>query len=276
MMTLSVSDPIHPTAVISSEAEIAPDVQIGPYAIIEGQVRIEPGCVIESHACLSGPLSMGRDNFVGHGAVLGKSPQHKGYRGEETSLRIGDENVFREHVTVHRGTMQGTGETWIGDRNLFMIGCHLGHDVRVGSGCTLVNGALVAGHVTLGDSCILSGHSAIQQRVRIGRLAMLGGLGSTSKDIPPFVLQQGYNSVTGLNTIGLRRAGFDKETILALREAFRILFKEGRTRHNALDRIVSDLGSFPEVMEFVTFIREAAQGINPIRSSERQRGTIHE
>jgi UDP-N-acetylglucosamine acyltransferase len=275
-MSLSVTDLIHPTAVISSEAEIAPDVQIGPYAIIEGQVRIEPGCIIEGHACLCGPLTMGRDNFVGHGAVLGKSPQHKGYRGEETSLRIGDENVFREHVTVHRGTIQGTGETRIGDRNLFMIGCHLGHDVRVGSGCTLVNGALVAGHVTLGDSCILSGHSAIQQRVRIGRLAMLGGLGSTSKDIPPFVLQQGYNSVTGLNTIGLRRAGFDKETILALREAFRILFKEGRTRHNALDRIVSDLGSFPEVMEFVTFIREAAQGINPIRSSERQRGTIHE
>jgi UDP-N-acetylglucosamine acyltransferase len=275
-MSTLTSELVHPTAVICPEAELPSDVQVGPYAIIEGPVRVGPGTIIEGHACLNGPIEMGRDNFVGHGAVLGKSPQHKGYRGEETSLRICDENVFREHVTVHRGTIQGTGETRIGDRNLFMIGCHLGHDVRVGSGCTLVNGALVAGHVTLGDSCILSGHSAIQQRVRIGRLAMLGGLGSTSKDIPPFVLQQGYNSVTGLNTIGLRRAGFDKETILALREAFRILFKEGRTRHNALDRIVSDLGSFPEVMEFVTFIREAAQGINPIRSSERQRGTIHE
>jgi len=219
---------------------------------------------------------MGRDNFVGHGAVLGKSPQHKGYRGESTTLRVGDENVFREHVTVHRGTQQGTGETWIGDRNLFMIGCHIGHDARVGSGCTLVNGALVAGHVVLGDHCILSGHSAIQQRVRIGRLAMLGGLGSTSKDIPPFVLQQGYNCVTGLNTIGLRRAGFGKETIQALRNAFRILFKEGRTRTNALDRIESDLGTIPEVAEFVAFIREAASGINSIRSAVRQRGTVQE
>jgi UDP-N-acetylglucosamine acyltransferase len=274
VMSLSVTELIHPTAVISSEAEIAPDVQIGPYTIIEGRVRIESGCVIEGHACLCGPMTMGRDNFVGHGAVLGKSPQHKGYRGEETSLRIGDENVFREHMTVHRGTSQGNGETWIGDRNMFMIGSHIGHDARVGNGCTLVNGALLAGHVVLYDGCILSGHSAIQQRVRIGRLAMLGGLGSTSKDIPPFILQQGYNCVTGLNTIGLRRAGFTTETIGALREAFRILFKEGRTLSNALDRIEADLGMIPEVMEFVTFIREAKIGINTIRLSDRHRGSL--
>jgi UDP-N-acetylglucosamine acyltransferase len=273
-MTLAVTDLIHPTAVISSEAEIAPDVQIGPYALIDGPVRIGQGCNIEGHACLSGPLTLGRDNFVGHGAVLGKSPQHKGYCGEPTSLVIGDENVFREHVTVHRGTAQGTGETRIGDRNLFMIGSHLGHDVWVGDGCTLVNGALVAGHVVLQDGCILSGHSAVQQRVRIGRLAMLGGLGSTSKDIPPFVLQQGYNCVTGLNTVGLRRAGFSPETIAALREAFRMLYKEGRTQKTALERIEADLGSVPEVTEFVGFIRETTQGINPARSGERQRRTF--
>ncbi len=273
-MTLSVTDLIHPTAVISSEAEIAHDVQIGPYAIIEGPVRVGPGCVIESHACLCGPLSMGRDNFVGHGAILGKSPQHKGYRGEATWLRIGDENVFREHVTVHRGTLQGTGETWIGDRNLMMIASHVGHDARVGDGCTLVNGALVAGHCTLADNCILSGYSAVQQRVRIGRLAMLSGLASTTKDIPPFVLQQGYNCVTGLNTIGLRRAGFTSEAIIALREAFRILYKEGRSQTTALDRIEADLGSFLQVKEFVGFIRETTLGINPARSTERQRRTF--
>jgi UDP-N-acetylglucosamine acyltransferase len=273
-MSLSVTDLIHPTAVIASDVEIAPDVQIGPYVIIEGQVRIGPGCVIESHACLSGPLTMGRDNFVGHGAVLGKSPQHKGYRGEATSLRIGNENVFREHVTVHRGTLQGTSETWIGDGNLLMIGAHVGHDARLGNGCTLVNGALVAGHCILSDHCILSGHAAVQQRVRIGRLAMLSGLGSTSKDIPPFVLQQGYNCVTGLNTIGLRRAGLTSEAIAALREAFRILYKEGRSQTSALDLIEADLGTFPEVREFVTFIRETTLGINPARSGERQRRTF--
>ncbi|MFO0952279.1 MAG: acyl-ACP--UDP-N-acetylglucosamine O-acyltransferase [Isosphaeraceae bacterium] len=273
-MPLTISDLIHPTAVIDPEAEIAPDARIGPYAIIEGAVRIGPGCVVESHACLCGPLTMGADNFVGHGAVLGKSPQHKGYRGEPTSLRIGDRNVFREHVTVHRGTVQGNGETWIGDGNLFMIGSHLGHDCRVGSGCTLVNGALVAGHVTLEDHCILSGHSALQQRVRVGRLAMLGGLGSSSKDIPPFVLQQGYNCVSGLNVIGLRRAGMSNETIAALREAYRILYKEGRTQRSALDRICEDLGTVPEVVEFVNFVRESSLGINPARSGERQRRTF--
>jgi UDP-N-acetylglucosamine acyltransferase len=272
-MLLSLSELIHPTAVIGSEVELAPDVVVGPYAILEGPVTVGAGCVVEGHACLSGPLTMGTENFVGHGAVLGKSPQHKGYRGEPTRLRIGDKNVFREHVTVHRGTTQGGGDTWIGDGNLFMIGSHIGHDVRVGNGCTLVNGALVAGHVTLQDGCLLSGHAAVQQRVRIGRLAMLGGLGSTTKDIPPFVLQQGYNCVTGLNTIGLRRAGIPGDSISALREAFRILYKEGRAQGTALDRIEADLGTIPEVREFVMFIREAKLGINLARGGSRQRGT---
>ena len=273
-MPLTLTELIHPTAVIDPEAEISSGVRIGPYAIIEGPVRIGPGCEIESHACLSGPMTLGRDNFVGHGAVLGKSPQHKGYRGEATSLRIGDGNVFREHVTIHRGTTQSSGETRIGDNNLFMIGSHIGHDARVGNGCTLVNGALVAGHVTLEDACILSGHSAVQQRVRIGRLAMLGGLGSTTKDIPPFVLQQGYNCVSGLNVIGLRRSGITTESIAALREAFRVLYKEGRTQRSALDRIAEDLGHFAEVAELIAFVRESSLGINPARSADRQRRTF--
>lgn len=268
-MPLTMSDVIHPTAVIGSEVDLAPDVQVGPYTIIEGPVQVGPGTVIEGHACLTGPLTMGAGNFVGHGAVLGKSPQHKGYRGEETYLKIGNGNVFREHSTVHRGTVQGGCETVIGDRNLLMIGSHLGHDVRMGNDCTLINGALVAGHVTLQDGCILSGHSAIQQRVRVGRLAMLGGLGSTTKDIPPFVLQQGYNCVTGLNVIGLRRAGFPGEAINALRQAFRILYKEGRTLSNALERIASDLSHIAQVAEFIEFIKGSTLGINPSREGAR-------
>jgi UDP-N-acetylglucosamine acyltransferase len=274
VIPLTETELIHPSAVIDPEAEFAPDVRIGPYAIIEGPVRIGAGTVIESHACLSGPMSLGLDNFVGHGAVLGKSPQHRGYRGEPTTLRVGNGNVFREHVTIHRGTVMGAGETVIGDNNTFMIGSHVGHDCVVGNGCTLVNGALVAGHVVLNDGCILSGHSAVQQRVRIGRLAMLSGLGSTSKDVPPFVLQQGYNCVTGLNVIGLRRAGFTAEAIAALREAFRILYKEGRTLGLALDRILADIGQVPEVLEFVAFVRESTLGINPARSGDRQRRTF--
>ncbi len=273
-MALLLGEAIHPTAVIGCEAEISPDVQVGPFAIIEGPVRIGSGCVIEGHACLNGPLSLGAENFVGHGAVLGKSPQSRAYHQETTTVEIGDRNTFREYVTVHRGTVEGGGVTRIGDDNLFMIGSHVGHDCRVGDGCTLVNGALVAGHVHLHDGCILSGHSAIQQRVRVGRLAMLGGLGSTTKDIPPFILQQGYNCVTGLNLIGLRRAGMSAEAINALREAYRILYKEGRTQSAALERIEADFGQVPEVVEFLGFVRDSRVGINPARESTRQRRTF--
>jgi UDP-N-acetylglucosamine acyltransferase len=274
-MALVDSELIHPTAMIDPEAVIAPDSQIGPYVIIEGPVQIGPGCVIEAHSSLCGPLIMGRDNFVGHGAVLGKSPQHRGYRGEPTGLQIGDGNVFREFVTVHRGTVQGHGVTRIGDRNMFMVGSHVGHDVRVGNGCTVVNNALLAGHVCLDDDCILSGNTAVQQRVRIGRLAMLGGMGATSKDIPPFILQQGYNCVTGLNIVGLRRAGFATQTIDAMKQVFRILYREGRPLSAALDRIEADFGDILEVAEFVAFIRQSKIGINPARSNERENYDIH-
>jgi UDP-N-acetylglucosamine acyltransferase len=270
-MATVCSDLIHPTAVIDHEAVIAHDVQIGPYAVIEGSVQIGPGCIIEAHACLSGPLVMGHNNFVGHGAVLGKGPQHKGYRGEPTGLEIGDENIFREFVTIHRGTTQGTGVTIVGNRNMFMVGSHLGHDVRVGNGCTVVNNALVAGHVTLDDECILSGNTAVQQRVRVGRLAMLGGTGGTTKDIPPFILQQGYNCVIGLNIVGLRRAGLPHESIDALRQLYRVVYREGRSLSAALDRIEADFGHVPEVVEFTSFVRQTKVGINPARSMDREK-----
>jgi UDP-N-acetylglucosamine acyltransferase len=274
-MTLLYSDLIHPTALIDGDALIAADVQIGAYAVIEGPVQVGAGCVIESHACLSGPLVMGQNNFVGHGSVLGKAPQHRGYRGEPTEVQIGDHNVFREFVTVHRGTVQGNGVTVIGDRNMFMVGCHVGHDVRIGNGCTVVNNALLGGHVTLEDDCILSGHTAVQQRVRIGRLAMLGGTGGTSKDVPPFILQQGYNCVTGLNIIGIRRAGFCAQSIDALRQVFRILYREGRPLPAALELIEADHGQVAEVAELVNFIRTSRTGINPARSLDRQHFDIH-
>lgn len=268
-LILSESERIHATAVVSDEAELAPDVRVGPFAIIEGPVRIGPGCEIEGHASLTGPMVMGRDNFVGHGAILGKAPQHRGCKGDNTRLVIGNNNVFREFVTVHRGTVDGGGETRVGDRNYFMVNSHLGHDVTVGNGVTMVNGSMCGGHVRLEDNCILSACAAIQQRARVGRLAMVGGLGSSSKDVPPFVLQQGYNCVSGLNVVGLRRAGFAQDAITALRESYRILYKEGRARAQALDRIEADFGQFAEVREFVRFIRESTIGINPARGDER-------
>jgi UDP-N-acetylglucosamine acyltransferase len=151
-----------------------------------------------------------------------------------------------------------------------MINAHVGHDARVGNNCTIVNCSLIAGHVDLGDGCVLSGHTAIQQRCRIGRLAMLSGMAATSKDVPPFILQQGYNCVTGLNIVGMRRAGLSPEAIDGLRQAFRILYKEGRSQHLALERIETDLGSIAEVREFTDFIRGSAIGINPARELDRK------
>src|SRR5690606_24806448 len=138
-----------------------------------------------------------------------------------------------------------------------------------GNGCTLVNNCLLAGHVELHDGCVLSGHTAVQQRVRIGRLAMLGGLCASTRDVPPFILQQGYNCVTGLNVIGMRRSGIERAAIDAVRAAFRMMYKEGRSRQDACNRIEEDLGACKEVMEFITFIRESKNGINSAREADR-------
>lgn len=265
------SELVHSTAVISADAEIDPDVTIGPFTVIEGPVKIGHGTVIEAHSVLTGPLEIGRDNYIASGAVLGKPPQHRGYRGENTSLRIGDGNWFREFVTVHRGTVEGGGVTVIGDRNYFMVGSHVGHDARVGNECTLVNHAMIGGHVVLMDKCILSGHTAVQQRARIGRLAMLGGMASSSKDVPPFILQQGHNCVSGLNLVGLRRAGFPPQTIDAIRVTFRIFYKEGLSARNALAKIEEQFSEIPEVMEFVEFVRSSQIGINTVREIHPQR-----
>ena len=273
-MSLSVTDLIHPTAVISSEAEIAPDVQVGPYADYRGSSPDRTRLRDREPRLPEWPDVHGPRQHRRPWRGPGQEPAAQGLPGR------GDLVANRQRERLSRAC-DGSSRDPAGDArdldrrsNLFMVGAHVGHDVRVGSGCTLVNGALVAGHCILYDNCILSGHSAVQQRARIGRLAMLSGLGSTSKDIPPFVLQQGYNCVTGLNTVGLRRAGMSNEAITALREAFRILYKEGRSQNTALDRIEADLGTVPEVKEFITFIRETTLGINPARSGERQRRTF--
>ena len=172
-------------------------------------------------------------------------------------------------MTIHRGTVDGKGVTSIGDRNMFMIGSHLGHDVHVGNDCTVVNNAQIAGHVILHDGCIISAQTAIQQRVRVGRLAMLGGMGSSTKDIPPFILQQGQNCVTGLNLIGMRRAGLSAAAIDAMAQGVSVALPRGPGKNAALDQIETEVGSISEVVEFVAFIRESKTGINPMRSWER-------
>jgi UDP-N-acetylglucosamine acyltransferase len=255
---------IHSTAVIAPEAEIGAAVEIGAHVVIEGQVRVGPGCVIRPLAHLVGPLTMGRNNQVFSGAVLGERPQHLRYNGEPTRLEIGDGNIFREHVTIHRGTTY-SGTTRIGDHNFFMAHSHVAHDCRVGNHCILANGALLAGHCVLADNVYLSGNCAVHQFVAIGRLALLSGVSAATKDIPPFIIQQGVNVVCGVNVIGLRRAGLSTAQIDAVRQAFHIIYRQGLTIPNALTRLEEDLGDVDVVQEMIAFIRASQRGIATAR-----------
>src|SRR5207244_2239426 len=202
IMPIAPSAQVHPTAILSPEAEVAEGVQIGPYTIVEGAVQIGPGCIIRPHACLSGPLTMGRENQIFSGAVLGERPQHLKYQGEPTRLEIGDRNIFREGVTVHRGTTY-SWITRIGNDNYFMANSHVAHDCEVGNRCIFANGAVIGGHCSIGDSVILSGNCAVHQFVRVGRLALLSGCSVSTKDISPFMVQQGFDNVVNINVVGL-------------------------------------------------------------------------
>jgi UDP-N-acetylglucosamine acyltransferase len=259
---------IHPTAIISTEAVLDDDVQVGPYVIIEQAVKIGPGCVLRPYVHLCGPLTMGARNIVYSGAVLGDRPQHLKYQDEPTCVEIGDDNVFREHVTVHRGTTQ-SWKTVIGNNNYFMAGSHVAHDCRVGNRCMLTNGALLGGHCIVEDSAYLSGNSAVHQYARIGRLALLAGASITTKDIPPFIIQQRIDCVVGVNVVGMRRAGMTTTQIDAVRQAYHAIFLRGNILPVALAQVEKELGSVDVVAEMLRFIRESKRGINWTRDRRR-------
>ncbi|MFW6124899.1 MAG: acyl-ACP--UDP-N-acetylglucosamine O-acyltransferase [Pirellulales bacterium] len=268
-MPVAESTRIHPTAVISDRCQIAEDVTIGPFVVIEGDVRIGPRCQIGPYVHLRGALWLGARNRIYSGAVLGERPQHLRFdEAEETRLEIGDDNIIREHVTIHRGTTHRYVTT-IGSHNFFMAGSHVAHDSIIGNHCVLANGALLGGHCILDDRAIISGNAAVHQFCRVGRVAMLGGNSGTSKDVPPFMIQQGINCITGVNLIGLRRAGVSSEAIGAVKHAYRRLFKDGLSVKTALERIEAECGQFEEIQELVHFIRNSTNGINPARNHQR-------
>jgi UDP-N-acetylglucosamine acyltransferase len=251
---------IHPTAIVSPEAELADDVRIGPYAVIEGKVRLGPGCVVRPHVHLIGPLTMGCQNLIYTGAVIGERPQHLKYNDEPTGTEIGNHNTFREHVTVHRGTTH-SWTTRIGSRNFFMAHSHVAHDCRIGNACILANCALVGGHCTLEDGVYMAGNSAVHQFVRIGRLALLSGASATTTDIPPFIMQQNVNEVVGVNVVGMRRAGIPTADINVVRKAFHIIYREGNVIPQALAKLEEQFPAHPLIAELASFIRASKRGI---------------
>lgn len=264
-MTIPRSCQIHPTAIVSPEVELADGVVVGPYSILEGNIKIGPECVIKSHAYLCGAVTMGRGNQIFSGAILGEKPQHLKYNGEPTGVVIGDNNIFRENVTIHRAT-PASGVTRIGNNNFFMAGSHVAHDCVVGNHCIFANNALLGGHCTVADHAFLSGNTAVHQFVRIGRLVLLSGCSGTTKDIPPFMIQYERNIVVGVNVIGMRRAGMGPKQIEAIRRVFHIVFRQNLTLPESLARIEEEVGQVESVQEFLSFMRNCSRGVGVVRS----------
>jgi len=229
---------IHPSAIVDTGAELAADVEVGPYAVIGPQVVLGEGTSVGPHAVIEGPTRMGRNNRIHAHATLGGAPQDKKYRGEPTRLEIGDGNTFRECVTVNRGTVQDGGITRIGHDNWVMAYVHIAHDCQVGDHTILANTTNLAGHVQIGDWVILGGCSQVHQFCKIGAHAMTGVSTVVLHDIPPFVMASGNSAQAhGMNTEGLRRRGFSAPSLAALRQAYKTLYRSGLTLQQAREAL---------------------------------------
>ena len=253
---------IHPTAIVDPAAELGVDVEIGPYAIVKGNVKIGDRTRIGSHTVIDEFTRIGPDCTIFQFASVGAAPQDLKYEGEETWLTVGAKCVIREFATLHRGTGLGGGITKVGDGNLLMAYSHVAHDCITGDGCILSNNGTLAGHVTLGDYVIVGGLSAVHQFVKIGDHAYVGGKSAVLKDVPPYTIAAGERAgLHGLNKVGMRRRGFSEETLKALKQAYRIVFRYGLTTKEALERIKAEVPPIPEVQNLVNFIRKSDRGI---------------
>ncbi len=251
---------IHSTAVIDPRAEIHAEAEIGPYVVVDGVVRIKRGSRIMAHSYITGWTEIGEDNEIHPGVVLGDAPQDKAYRGEESYLRIGDHNIFREHAQVHRGTAPGSS-TVIGNHNFLMASAHVGHNCRLGDHIVIANGALLGGYVEVGNDAFISGHCVVHQFVRVGELSLMRGLSGTSRDVPPYSIVDWQHRVRGVNVVGLKRAGFDEQRIRRIKEAFRVLFRKGRNLSLAVKEIEGDGGASTDVMALLEFIKSSKRGV---------------
>ena len=250
---------IHPTAIIHPTAKIDPTATVGPYAIIGEDVVIGAETAIGPHARVEF-VHMGKNNRIMGGAFVGVPPQDIKYAGQKTRLVLGDHNTVRECATLNRGT-EATGETRIGSHCLFMAYSHVAHDCRLGDNVILVNSVALAGHVEIGDYCVLGGISAVHQFVKIGPFVMVSGGSMVGKDIPPFCVAQGDRAtLRGLNVIGLRRSGLPRETISAIREAYKVLFLRGITQEAALAELKRS-NQPKEVLGMIAFVEASKRGV---------------
>ncbi|WP_116364776.1 acyl-ACP--UDP-N-acetylglucosamine O-acyltransferase [Parahaliea mediterranea] len=253
---------IHEQAIVDPGAKLAADVRVGPWSYIGPGVEIGPGTIVESHVVIKGPTTIGEHNHIYQFSTVGEATPDLKYRDEPTRLVIGDHNVIRENVTIHRGTVQDRSETTIGSHNLIMAYVHIGHDCVLGDHIIMVNNAALAGHVHVGDWAILSGYTLVHQFCKIGAHSFSGMATGIGKDVPAFVTVSGQPAeAKTINVEGLRRRGFSNETISQLRRAFKILYRQGLTLELALQRLETMLRETPEVQMLIDSVRASERGI---------------
>ena len=259
-----MSAQIHPSSVVSPEAQLGEGVVVGPFCVIEGNAKIGARTLLRSHLVIGPHTELGEDNDIYPHATLGMGPQDLKFKGAPTRLQVGHRNVIRESCTFHRGTEGGGGLTTVGDDSLFMVGSHIGHDCHVGNKNIFANNGTLAGHVEVGEGCIIGAFSAVHQFCRVGDHAFMGGFTVATMDVLPFMKTVGARDTKsyGVNTIGLQRKGFSVEVVEALKKAHRLLFHAGLLRDEAMAQTEQEVGHIAEVAYLLKFIREAKRGVH--------------
>ena len=260
-MTAPVMIGIHPTAIVAPTAVLGDRVEVGPYAYIGDNCVVGDGCVIAMRATLERNVTLAAGVKIGIGSVIGGDPQDLKYKGEHTTVEIGENSVVREYATINRGTTHST-KTTVGSGSFLMSYVHLAHDCQIGNGVIIGNATQLAGHVSIDDRAIVSGLVAVHQFARIGRHSFVGGCSRVAKDVPPYLKAVGNPvKLYGLNSVGLQRSGFDEAIVRELKRAYRLVFRSELNVSQALTRARAELQQLPEVMAFLTFIEESERGI---------------
>ncbi len=253
---------IHPTAIISPDATLAEGVDIGPYSIIGPDVHIGKNTFVGPHVVIESQTDIGEDCHISQFASIGGPPQDLKYKGEPTRVMIGNRNIIKEYVTINRSTTADIGVTILGDDNLIMAYCHVAHNCKLGNHVIISNASNLAGHIHVEDYAIIGGMTGIHQFTRIGAHCIIGGASAVAKDIPPFVMASGnFAKLFGLNMIGLKRRGFTEETIAALKEAYRIVFRSKLLLAAGIQKVEQEVVDLPEIRQFLDFIRKSERGI---------------
>lgn len=255
---------IHKTAIIHPGAKLSSGVSIGPYTVIEGSVTLGDNVRVGSHCVLTGQTTIGRNCKFYTGAVVGSAPQDKKFSADDNVfLNIGDNNVVREYVTINPGTAEGGGKTTIGNNNMIMAYAHIAHDCIIGNNCIMANAATLGGHVTIEDNAVIGGFSAVHQFVRLGRLSIVGGCSKVVQDVPPFSMCDGHPvKVIRTNAVGLKRAQIPEESIRKLNKAFKILFRSGLSKTNALEKIANEVDACAELDHLIFFAKTTERGMS--------------